>query len=91
MPSTISVMDEDSLSTSAIADADEVLSSEPSLLLPEEMDIPVPLTTGGGTHVQAHPEMKSVETQASIKIKTKNKGMCTSECDLTIVPFKQEH
>ena len=64
VPSTISAMDEDSLSTSAITD--EVLSSEPSLLLPEEMDIPVPLTTGGGTHVQAHPEMKSVETQASI-------------------------
>ena len=67
-------MDEDSLSISAVTD--EVLSSEPSLLLPEEMDIPVPLTTGGGAHVQAHPEMKSVETQASLKIKTKNKGTC---------------
>ena len=58
------------------------------------MDIPVPLTTGGGTHVEAHPEVKSVETQVSIKIKTKNKGTCIcvcSECDLTIVPFKQEH
>ena len=74
MPSTISAMDEDSLSISAVTD--EVLSSEPSLLLPEEMDIPVPLTTGGGAHVQAHPKMKSVETQASLKIKTKNKGTC---------------